>query len=71
VRILGRLLSDVDANGVWAPRSLRSVPKSKSRLADFMFPLEQDGKTPERRQSDVTFRLALIAKMAGWSLEFV
>jgi hypothetical protein len=71
VKILGRLLSDVDVNGVWAPRSLRSLPKSKSRVADFMFPLEQDGKTAERRQADVTFRLALIAKLAGWSLDFV
>jgi hypothetical protein len=70
VKILTRLLTDLDANGVWAPKSLRSLPKSKSRLADFMFPLEVDGKTAERRQADVTFRLALIAKLAGWSLEF-
>jgi len=71
VKILTRLLSDMDRNGVWAPKSLRSLPKSKSRLADFMFPLEQDGKTMERRQADVTFRLALIAKLSGWTLEFV
>jgi hypothetical protein len=30
-----------------------------------------DGKSMERRQADVTFRLALIAKLAGWTLEFV
>jgi hypothetical protein len=71
VKILGRLLADVDASGIWAPKSLRSLPKSKSRLADFMFPLELDGKTMERRQADVTFRLALIGKLAGWDLEFV
>jgi len=71
VKILLRLLADRDRNGVWSPKSLRSLPKSKSRLADFMFPLEQDGKTLERRQADVTFRLALIAKAAGWRLEFV
>lgn len=71
VKILGRMLADVDANGIWAPKSLRSIPKSKSRLADFMFPLELDGKTMERRQADVTFRLSLIAKLAGWTLEFV
>jgi hypothetical protein len=71
VRILGRLLADLDGNGVWAPRSLRSLPKSSSRIADFLFPLELDGKTPERRQADVTFRLALIAKLAGWRLEYV
>lgn len=69
-RVLRRLLDDVDANGVWAPRNLRSLPKSPSRLADFAFPLEVDPKTAERRQADVTFRLALIAKLAGWTLEY-
>jgi hypothetical protein len=70
VRILHWLLASVDDRGVWAPKSLRALPKSPSRLADFMFPLEADGKTPEQRQADVTFRLALIAKLAGWSLEY-
>lgn len=70
VRILQRLLADVDDRGVWAPKSLRSAPKSKSKLADFMFPLEADTKAAERRQTDVTFRLALIAKLAGWTLEY-
>jgi hypothetical protein len=70
VRILGRLLEDVDATGVWAPKSLRSIPKSSTRLVDFWFPLELDGKVAERRQTDVTFRLALIAKLAGWTLEY-
>jgi hypothetical protein len=70
VKILGRLLSDVDHVGVWAPKSLRGIPKSPSRLADFAFPFEADGKTPERRQADVSFRLALIAKLAGWTLEY-
>jgi hypothetical protein len=70
VRVLRRLLEEVDVTGVWAPRNLRSVPKSPSRLADFAFPLELDSKTPESRQADVTFRLALIARLAGWQLEY-
>jgi len=70
VKILGRLVADVDASGVWAPKSLRGIPKSRTRLVDFWFPLELDGKAAERRQTDVTFRLALIAKLAGWTLEF-
>jgi hypothetical protein len=70
VRVLHRLLADVDANGVWSPRNLRVFPKSPSRLADFAFPLEADPKSPERRQVDVTFRLSLIAKLAGWQLEY-
>ncbi|HET7039005.1 MAG TPA: hypothetical protein VFH97_03905 [Gemmatimonadales bacterium] len=70
VRALQRLLADVDHQGVWAPRNLRTLPKSPSRLADFAFPLEADTKTLEGRQVDVTFRLALIAKLAGWTLEY-
>lgn len=70
LKVLGRLLSDVDHRGVWSPKSLRSLPKSPSKLADFAVPLELDGKTMERRQADVTFRLALIAKLAGWTLDY-
>jgi len=70
VRIIQRLLADVDERGVWNPKSLRTAPKSKSKLADFMFPLEADTKSAEHRLSDVTFRLALIAKLAGWTLEY-
>jgi hypothetical protein len=68
-RVLSRLLEECDESGVWAPRSLRALPRSPSRLADFAFPLE-DGKSPAARQADVTFRLALIAKLAGWALKF-
>ena len=57
-RILARLLKECNADGVWSPKNLRTLPRSPSKLADFAFPLELDGKTIERRQSDVTFRLA-------------
>lgn len=70
-RILGRLLRDVDDAGVWNPKNLRALPKSPSKLADFAFPLELDGRTGERRKADVSFRLAHIAKLAGWNLEYV
>jgi len=70
-RVLARLLKECDGQGVWAPKNLRSLPRSPSKLADYAFPLEPDTKTPERRQTDVTFRLALIARLAGWQLEFV
>lgn len=69
-KVLGRLLSDCDQSGVWNPGSLRGLPKGTSGFAEFALPLEIDGKTPESRQSDVTFRLALIAKQAGWTLEY-
>ena len=58
------------ADSSCAGKSLRTLPKCPSNLATFAFPLEPDGKTPERRQADVTFRLSLIAKLAGWELVF-
>lgn len=70
-RALGHLLRDCDEQGVWSPKNLRAIPKSPSRLADFAFPLELDGRTLERRKADVTFRLCLIARLAGWTLEYV
>lgn len=69
-KVLARLLSDCDSGGVWDPGSLRGLPKGTTGLADFFLPLEVDPKTPQHRQSDVTFRLALIAKVAGWTLEY-
>ena len=69
-KVLSRLLSECDSDGVWNRPNLRSLPKSPSKLADFAFPLAADTKTAEARKTDVTFRLGLIAKLAGWSLEF-
>lgn len=71
VRALSKLLADCDERGVWNPKSLRAIPKSPSKLASFAFPLETPGRSPESRQADVTFRLALIAKLAGWHLEYL
>ena len=70
-RALARMLKDCDETGVWSPKNIRAIPKSASGLADFAFPLELDGRTPERRKADVTFRLALIAKLAGWQMEYI
>ena len=69
-RILARLLRNVDEEGVWSPKGLRSLPKSSSHLADFAFPLEGDTKTAASKRADVTFRLALIAKILKRHLEY-
>lgn len=69
-RVLVRALEDCDVNGVWSPKNLRAIPRSPSHLVDWYFPLETDSKAMERRQADVTFRLALIARRAGWTLEY-
>lgn len=69
-RALAHLLKDCNNDGVWHPKNLRALPKSPSGLADFSFPLENDAKKTETRRTDVTFRIALLAKMLGMELEF-
>jgi hypothetical protein len=69
-RILARLIKECDEVGVWDPKNLRTIPSGSSKIVDFAFPLELEGGGPESRRADVTFRLALIAKLAGWHLEF-
>ena len=69
-KALTRLLNDCDKKGVWSPRALKAFPKSANKLGDFAFPLELDVRTKERKQTDVTFRLALMAKSLGAELEY-
>ncbi len=71
VKVLSRLLRDCDGNGIWAPKGLRSVPKAINKATYHMFPLDLESKAAEWKQVDVTFRLALIAKLMGWNLEYV
>ncbi len=68
-RALTYLLSECDEDGIWSPKNLRSIPRSPSGLANFAFPLEVDGRDKDRKKVDVTFRLCLIAKLAGWRLD--
>jgi len=70
-RVLGRLLKDCDETGVWHPKNLRSPPKALNKITYHYYPLMADASTTEGREVDVTFRLALIAKLLGWSLDYV
>jgi hypothetical protein len=69
-KVLTRLLKDCDENGVWSPKNLRSLPKTVNRITYHSFPLDAETKGAESRQVDVTFRVALIAKLLGWTLEY-
>ena len=69
-RVLGRLLKDCDAAGVWHPKNLRVQPKAANPVSHHYYPLQVGSKVAESRQADMTFRLALIAKLLGWQLEF-
>lgn len=68
--VLLRLLEDVDADGVWHPKNLRSQPKAMSPVTHHSWPLSADDGDLASRQADITFRLALIAKRLGWALEY-
>ena len=68
---LARLFSECDASGVWSPRNLRALPKTANPFLSYYFPLEGPGRSPAQRQTDVTFRLALIAQIMGLPIEVV
>ena len=70
-KVLGRLLKDCDESGVWRPKNLRSQPKPGNKITYHYYPLHLDAKTTEGREVDITFRLALIAKVLGWSLTYI
>jgi hypothetical protein len=70
-RVLARLYSECDEQGIWSPKSLRTMPKSPNPVVSHYFPLEGPGKSPAQRQTDATFRLALIARLLGIPVEVV
>ena len=69
-RVFERLLKDCDDSGVWDPGNLRTLPKSQSGVADFACPLEENARQLGARKADVSFRLALIARLLGLKLEY-
>lgn len=70
-KVLARLIRDCDAQGVWAPKGLRSQPKAVNPITHHYYPMLPDPKTAEGRVADVTFRLALIARALGWGVDYV
>ncbi len=70
-KVLARVLKDCDENGVWNPKGLRAAPKAVNKASYHTFPLDLETKAPEWKQVDVTFRLGLITKLMGWSIEYV
>lgn len=70
-RVLARLYSECDEHGIWAPKNLRAQPRPGTPVLHYYFPLEGPGRSPAQRQTDVTFRLALIASIVGIPIEVV
>ena len=69
-KVMARLISECDEQGVWRPKALKATPRAIHRITYHMYPLQQESKSVDSRLVDVTFRLALIARLLGWSLEF-
>lgn len=68
-KLFDRMLDDRDAEGVWHPHKGTAVPKSANPLVWPQFPLEAARADEEQRWTDVTFRLGLIARVAGRTIE--
>lgn len=64
------LLDDCDAQGVWRPHKGASVPRTSNPLFWAMYPLE-DRASGDERWTDVTFRLGLIGRLLGRTIEVV
>src|SRR5687767_1765221 len=62
-RVLARLLSECDEGGVWHPKALKAAPKTTHKVVCHAYPLHLESKSTDSRVVDVTFRLALIAKL--------
>ena len=67
-KLFDRMLDDRDAEGVWHPHKGTAVPKSTNPLVWPQSPLEGE-RSGEDRWTDVTFRLGLIARLAGRPIE--
>jgi hypothetical protein len=67
-KMFERFLDDRDREGVWHPHKGMTVPKSTNPFVWPTYPLETQSSGDER-WSDVTFRLGLIARLAGRPIE--
>lgn len=68
-KVLARLFSECNEQGIWHPHNLRSLPKAGHKITYHVHPLQEETKSVEGRAVDVTFRLALIAKLMGLETE--
>ena len=68
-KLFERFLEDRDREGVWHPhKGMAAVPKSTSADVWPIYPLEEH-LAGEDRWADVTFRLGLIARLSGRTIE--
>jgi hypothetical protein len=69
-RLFERFLEDRDREGVWHPHKGMAVAKSSSPFVWPAYPLDEQ-LAGEERWTDITFRLGLIARLSGRTIEIV
>lgn len=69
-KLFERFLEDRDREGVWHPHKGMAVARSTSPHVWPMYPLEEQ-HAGEERWTDITFRLGLIARLSGRTIEIV
>ena len=67
-KLFERFLDDRDADGIWHPHKGTSVARSTNPFVWPSYPLEES-LSGDERWTDVTFRLGLIARLAGRTIE--
>jgi hypothetical protein len=67
-KLFDRFLDDRDADGIWHPHKGMSVARSANPFVWATYPLEEN-LSGDERWTDVTFRLGLIARLAGRTIE--
>ncbi len=69
-KLYERFLDDRDANAVWHPHKGSGAVKSANPFLWSMYPLE-DHMSGDERWTDITFRLGLIGRLMGRTIEVV
>jgi len=69
-KLFERFLDDRDAEGVWHPHKGMSAARSTNPFLWPMYPLE-DHLSGDERWADVTFRLGLIGRLSGRTIELM
>ena len=69
-KLFDRFLDDRDAQGIWHPHKGMSAVRSTNPFLWPMYPLE-DHLSGDERWTDVTFRLGLIARLSGRTIDAV
>ena len=69
-RLFERFLEDRDRTGVWHPHKGMSAAASDNASVWPAYPLEAE-QTGDDRWTDITFRLGLIARISGRTIEII